>query len=64
MKEMVEFRINEDYASKLFADNEGTKLGLARKIIISVDDPRFGRIGELDREIKASGSRSRAGWKK
>ncbi len=54
MKEIVEFRINEDFAHRLFADNEGTKLGIVRKIVISVGDPRFGRIGELQKEVTAA----------
>jgi hypothetical protein len=58
MREVAEFRVNEDFASRLFADNEGTKLGIARKIIIAIDDPRFARIGELNRELTASTNRA------
>jgi hypothetical protein len=58
MRETAELRVDEDYASKLFADSEGTKLGIARKITIAIDDPRFARIGELQREIKSDTNRS------
>lgn len=58
MRETAEFRVDEDYASKLFADGEGAKLGIARKITIAIDDPRFARIGELDQEITASTNRA------
>jgi len=54
MRETAELRVDEDYASKLFADSEGTKLGIARKITIAIDDPRFARIGELQRELKSA----------
>jgi|HubBroStandDraft_6_1064221.scaffolds.fasta_scaffold13759_5 hypothetical protein len=53
MRESVEFRIDERFAHLLFADNEGTKLvGVARKITIASDDPRFSRIGELQEELQ------------
>jgi hypothetical protein len=54
MKETAEFRIVEKFASKLFADNEGKKLGWIRKVELATDDPRFERIGELNREIRAT----------
>lgn len=54
MTETAEFRVVEKFASKLFADNEGTKLGIARKITIATDDPRFERIGEVNKEIRAT----------
>ena len=57
MKEIEELRINEDFASRLFPENEGIKLGIVRKIMIHVDDPRFARIGELQREIMAATGR-------
>lgn len=52
MREMVEFRVNEDFASKLFDDNEGEKLGIVRKILISTSDPRFMEIGKLQKIIQ------------
>jgi hypothetical protein len=58
MRETIEFRVDEDYASKLFADGEGAKLGIARKITIAIDDPRFAMIGELQRTIKSDTNRS------
>ena len=57
MKELAEFRVDEDFVSKLFADNEGKCLGSVRKIELTTDDPRFKRIGELQREIIAKTDR-------
>jgi hypothetical protein len=54
MKETAEFRIVERFASRLFADDEGKKLGWIRKVQIATNDPRFGQIGELNKEIKAA----------
>lgn len=51
---MVEFRVNEDFASKLFDDNEGEKLGIVRKILISTSDPRFMKIGKLQKIIQST----------
>jgi hypothetical protein len=62
MKEICEFRVQEQHAGRLFAPNEGKKLGwtklfgdkfvTVRKIELSVDDPKFRRVGELDALIK------------
>lgn len=59
MQEFMELRIDERFAHLLFADNEGTKLvGIARKITIASDDPRFSRIGELQKELHETGAGS------
>jgi len=63
MQEIIEFRINEKFASKLFADNEGKKLGDSiRKIEISTDDPQYKRIGELDRKLSRSNNAFFYSW--
>lgn len=52
MREFWEFRINEEYAHLLFAAYEGTRIGdSVRKIVIARDDPRFGEIGRIQREL-------------
>lgn len=53
MRTVYEFRVNGDYADRLFRPDEGKDLGSGsvRLIHISPDDPRFVRIGELDRVI-------------
>ena len=64
MQEIVEFRVLEKFAPRLFAEGEGKRLGeLVRKIEITTGDPRFTRIGELQREINAtSGDYFFYGW--
>ena len=52
MLEVYEFRIPEKYADWLFGPDEGKRLSsTVRKILLRGDDPRIGRVGELDREI-------------
>ena len=58
MQELVEFRVVEEFAPKLFSDNEGKRLGSVRKIELATNDPRFERIGELQRETRAVTGRS------
>lgn len=59
MREIAEFRVDEDFAPQLFAANEGKRLGDSiRKVEIATDDPRFERIGELQRETRAETDRS------
>jgi hypothetical protein len=62
MKEVYEFRVQEQHASRLFAPNEGEKLGwtkqfgdefvTVRKVELTADDPKFKRVGELEALIK------------
>jgi|SRR5580700_439657 hypothetical protein len=59
MRENVEFRIVEEFAPKVFADNEGKRLGdTVRKVELATNDPRFGRIGKLQRETRELTGRS------
>ena len=53
MREFWEFRIMEEHAHRLFADDEGKCLGEdVRKIIIAADDPRFNDIGRLQDKLR------------
>jgi len=62
MQEIYEFRVQEKYASRLFAPNEGKKLGwtkqfgdkfvTVRKVELFANDPKFKRVGELEALIK------------
>lgn len=59
MREVCEFRVVEEFASRLFAENEGKKLGdTVRKVELATGDPRFRRVGELQRETIANLGRS------
>ena len=64
MREVCEFRVVEEFAPKLFAEKEGKRLGdTVRKVELATDDPRFDRIGELQREtIAATGRSFFHGW--
>src|SRR5437899_700759 len=64
MREVAEFRVAEEFASMLFADSEGRRLGdSVRKIEIETSDPRFVQIGRLQHEIQAKqGKHFFYGW--
>jgi hypothetical protein len=53
MREIAEFRVLEKYAPCLFADHEGKKLDghVVRKIEIDTSDPRYQKIGQIQRQI-------------
>jgi hypothetical protein len=66
MTEIAELRVVEEFFSKLFAEEEGKKLGgladlvpnTIRKIELHTNDPRFERVGERQREIRATTNNS------
>lgn len=59
MREICEFRVLERHAERLFSENEGQKLGgIARKIKLATTDPRYRRVGELQRDMQASTGKS------
>jgi hypothetical protein len=59
MREECEFRVVEEFAARLFADNEGQRLGTGvRKINLCTDDPRFNQVGKLQQELRATMGRS------
>jgi hypothetical protein len=63
MRETYEFRVKEEFAPMLFAENEGERLsGTIRKVTIHPDDPRFERIGILQNELHSTGRSFFSGW--
>jgi hypothetical protein len=49
----------EEFAWKLFGDDEGKRLGdSVRQVVLGTDDPRFAAIGRLEAETKAETGRS------
>ena len=55
MKELAEFRVAEEFAPRLFAENEGKRLGVSiRKVELETTDPRFTQVGELQKSIDAT----------
>jgi hypothetical protein len=63
MIETFEFRILERYASELFADGEGVRLGdRVRKVVLRRDDKRFAEVGRIQAKLGASGESFFFGW--
>jgi hypothetical protein len=54
MRENAEFRIDEDFAHMLFADHEGKRMGAVRKVTLETSDPRYKRVGELQKSLLQS----------
>lgn len=54
MQEAIEFRVDEDLADRLFREDEGQRLGSIRKVVMSRDDERFPKIGELQDEVRSA----------
>lgn len=55
MREFVELRIAERFANMLFGPDEGRRIGeLVRSVELETNDPKFPRVGELQRELRDS----------
>ncbi len=53
MKEILELRINYDYANLLFSSDEGKNIGTSVKIVeITKDDPRYFQIPVISKQVK------------
>lgn len=53
MKEVLELKINYDYAHLLFREDEGKNLGTSVKLVeISKEDPRYEQIPIIEEEIR------------
>lgn len=53
MREIAEFRVDERFASMLFAESEGKRVGSSvRQIELETTDPRFAQVGRLQRELR------------
>ena len=57
MREVAEFRVDEDFAPMLFGDPEGEKLSSVRRIEMDTTDPRFAEIGRLQTELRVTRSK-------
>jgi hypothetical protein len=51
VRETVEFRVYKEYAHLLFHSDEGKDLGSVQVVYVERDDPRFEKIGLLNKEI-------------
>lgn len=58
MREMCEFRVVEQFADRLFAPDEGVRLGDhvvgydTRRVELSTSDPRFRQVALIDEELR------------
>jgi hypothetical protein len=52
MREIYEFRIDEEFAGMLFGPDEGRALGLIRPVKIPSTDVRVAEIGRLQTELQ------------
>ena len=64
MRELLELRVNEEYAQSLFSANEGVHLSddMVRKVLLPTDDPRIAKIAELQNWCRTQGERFFFGW--
>ena len=52
MRETIELRVAEEFAHLLFGETEGLRLSNAvRRVRLSTSDPRYQRVGELQRSL-------------
>lgn len=59
MKEIYEFRIVEKFSHLLFDETEGNKLSsLIRLVIIEKENPKFDKIGEIDKQLNEQNKKS------
>lgn len=59
MKELLELRVDREFAWMLFDETEGSLLGTSvQKVLLAIDDPRIRRVGELQRQITSSTDRA------
>jgi hypothetical protein len=57
MRETIALRVVERFAPLLFGDTEGVRLsGDIRKVTLSTRDPRYQRVGELQRRLRLEGN--------
>ncbi len=65
MEEIYEFRVVEEYASRIFLSSEGQRLGSGsiRKVLVRSDDPRLSRIAALQAELTGQNKPFFFGWK-
>jgi len=55
MREIAEFRVDEQFAPMLFAESEGKRLGdSVRRVELQTTDPRYNRVGELQKTLRQS----------
>jgi hypothetical protein len=62
MREVIEFRIPENHAATWLHDNEGIRLGIARKYELDLADPRISTVAEAQQSFRKQGSGFFTSW--
>ncbi len=65
MKQRYILRVKEEHAGRLFAADEGRRVGvtgLVREIRLDADDPRIGAVAATQRELRAQRDPLYFGW--
>lgn len=63
MRELLELRVAEEHAGKVFGDDEGTRLSEAvRRVMLWTGDPRMRKIAELQARLDRKDDYFFAGW--
>lgn len=62
MLETIEFRIPESRAARHLPADAGVRLGMARKLEVSIDDPLFDKIRSLSLEFREKGEDFITAW--
>ncbi|HEY2787643.1 MAG TPA: hypothetical protein VGJ05_21985 [Fimbriiglobus sp.] len=63
MREVIDLRIPEVYASKYLLPSEGERLGaITRKIRVEITDPLYAKIKKIDHDFRVSGKSFVLGW--
>ncbi|WP_309892803.1 hypothetical protein, partial [Archangium sp.] len=65
MREIVDFRVNEQDAQRYLKPGDGKvigPLGITRKLVLDTNDIRYARVVKLERELRKKGSYLILGW--
>jgi len=63
MRELIELRVFEKYASRIFLEHEGDLLGgLVRRVVLDMTSPRYDAVSALLRTYAAKGVQAISGW--
>lgn len=64
MKELLELRVNREFAHLLFAPEKGEQMGAIAKVVaIPTDDPRVSRIPAVREALRRKGKSFFYGWR-
>jgi len=62
MQEVIEFRVPEEHAKRFLPPDAGASAGIARSLVLNVDDPELEGIKRIDRQLRAEGRAFYTAW--